>query len=143
MHSIKSRCRQWQRRDGLDLVIVDYLQLVRHHDKAVDRDEYTRVSELSAAFKGASVELNVPIILLSQLNRNVEQRKEPIPILSDLRSSGSIEQDADTVIFLHREGPTAWVKMAKQRSGPVGTFNLSYQDTWTKFQDTTDRGVSE
>lgn len=125
---------------GLDLVVVDYLQLIGYDGKITSiPDKVTFVSE---AIKHLSKELNVPIMVLSQLSREVESRVNKRPTLSDLRGSGAVEQDADTVIFLYREkyyrpgaGDEAEIILAKQREGPVGTAKVIFDPTVTVFKE--------
>jgi replicative DNA helicase len=126
---------------GLDLLIVDYLQLMQSAAQSRDANRVQEVSEISRGLKMLARELQVPIIALSQLSRNVEQRGSAEPRLSDLRESGSLEQDSDVVIFLYREGdPTAdaefelvKAKVAKHRNGPIGEVPLSFRRANTRF----------
>ncbi|HET6380370.1 MAG TPA: replicative DNA helicase [candidate division Zixibacteria bacterium] len=126
---------------GLDLVIVDYLQLMQGSVQQKDANRVQEVSEISRGLKSLARELKVPVIALSQLSRNVEQRGTAEPRLSDLRESGSLEQDADVVIFLYREGeqnPESDVelvkaKVAKHRNGPIGEVPLQFRKSNTRF----------
>ena len=138
---IRSKARRLQAEQSLDLIIIDYLQLMsgRRSDNRVQE-----VSEISRGLKQLARELNVPVIALSQLSRAVEQRADHRPMLSDLRESGSIEQDADIVIFIHREDRydensekkgIAELIVAKHRNGPVGSINLRFFDKTAKFAD--------
>ncbi|MBM4128926.1 MAG: replicative DNA helicase [Nitrospira sp.] len=132
---------------GLSLIIVDYLQLMRGRGSFERREQ--EISEISRSLKALAKELNVPVIAVSQLNRSVEQRRPPKPILADLRESGAIEQDADVIIFLYRDevynkdNPAnkgqADVIIAKQRNGPTDVVNLTFVPSWTRFLNRTDR----
>jgi replicative DNA helicase len=133
---------------GLDLVIVDYLQLMQASSPSRDANRVQEVSEISRGLKQLARELKVPVIALSQLSRGVEQRTTAEPRLSDLRESGSIEQDADVVIFLYREGeqsPDAEVEMikakvAKHRNGPIGEVPLQFRKANTRFYAVSSQG---
>jgi replicative DNA helicase len=139
----KSRRLHHQLEGGLGLIIVDYLQLMRHEGRLESRVE--QVSQISRGLKGLARELNVPVIALSQLSRAVEQRGgEKKPILSDLRESGAIEQDADLVMFIYREEyydkeserpGEADIIIAKHRNGPVGDVVLTFQKDYPKFMN--------
>ena len=137
---LHSRCRRLKLERGLDLIMVDYLQLMSADGRVENRQN--EVSEISRSLKGIAKELNVPLIALAQLSRAGAQRSDKRPILSDLRDSGSIEQDADIVMFLHREeyyDPNtedkniAEVIVAKQRNGPLGTIKLAWLGQYTRF----------
>ena len=137
---IRAKCRRLKKEKNLGLVVIDYLQLMNGNGKNENRQQ--EISNISRALKGLARELDVPVIALSQLSRAVEQRKPPKPMLSDLRESGAIEQDADLVCFLYREeyyNPEtekrgqAELIIAKQRNGSVGTVNLSWLGQYTKF----------
>ena len=139
---IRSKARRLQMESGLDLVMIDYLQLMSAEGRFGSRQE--EVSTISRMLKGLAQELNVPIIALSQLARAPAGLSDPRPVLSDIRDSGAIEQDADVVMFLHREDyynmggePTniAEVIIAKQRNGALGTVNLIWHGEYTWFQD--------
>jgi len=126
----------------IDLVVVDYLQLMSSSKRSESRQQ--EVSQISRELKGLAKELNVPVIALSQLSRAAESRNPPIPLMSDLRESGSIEQDADVVAFIYREDyykPTeenagkAELIIAKQRNGPTGTVNLAFLKEFTRFEN--------
>ena len=133
---------------GMDLVIVDYLQLMQASSPSRDGNRVQEVSEISRGLKQLARELKVPVIALSQLSRGVEQRTTAEPRLSDLRESGSIEQDADVVIFLYREGeqsPDAEVEMvkakvAKHRNGPIGEVPLQFRKANTRFYAVASQG---
>jgi replicative DNA helicase len=126
---------------GLDLLIVDYLQLMQGSLSQREPNRVQEVSEISRGLKQLSRELKVPVIALSQLSRGVEQRGSAEPRLSDLRESGSIEQDADVVIFLYRDGEAnadsdvelIKAKVAKHRNGPIGEVPLQFRKTNTRF----------
>jgi replicative DNA helicase len=139
---IRARARRLKRQHGLSLIVVDYLQLMKVTGNTENRA--TEISEISRSLKALARELEVPIIALSQLNRSVEQRPDKKPIMSDLRESGAIEQDADLIIFIYREEVydkdtirkgQAEINIAKQRNGPVGEFRLTFQGKWTRFDD--------
>lgn len=139
---IRRKCRKLKRDKNLGLIIIDYLQLMSSNSRFESRQQ--EISSISRSLKSLARELNVPIIALSQLSRAVEQRKPPRPMLSDLRESGAIEQDADLVCFLYREeyyNPETEKKgaaeliIAKQRNGSVGTIDLTWIGKYTKFQD--------
>lgn len=138
---IHSKCRRLKMEKGLDLVIIDYLQLMSGGKRRGDSRQQ-EISDISRALKVMARDLNVPVIALSQLSRAVEQRPDKKPMLSDLRESGAIEQDADMVMFLYREEyykPDSEKKgqaeliIAKQRSGPTGTVELAWLAQYTKF----------
>ena len=139
---IRARSRRLQREHGLGLIVVDYLQLMAVPGSKENRA--TEISEISRSLKGLAKELSVPIIALSQLNRGVEQRTDKRPVMSDLRESGAIEQDADMIVFIYREevyNPdtpkkgTANIVIAKQRNGPIGDFLLTFVGQYTKFEN--------
>jgi replicative DNA helicase len=131
-------------KDGLDLIVLDYLQLMQIHGRTENRA--TEISEITRSLKALAKELEVPIIALSQLNRSVESRTDKRPIMSDLRESGAIEQDADIIVFIYRDevyNPdtprkgTADISIAKQRNGPIGEFPLTFVGRYTKFENWT------
>lgn len=139
---IRARARRLQREHGLGLIVVDYLQLMAVPGNKENRA--TEISEISRSLKALAKELSVPIIALSQLNRGVEQRTDKRPVMSDLRESGAIEQDADMIIFIYREEiynadtpkkGTADIVIAKQRNGPIGDFVLTFVGQYTKFEN--------
>ena len=139
---LRSKCRKYKLEHGLDLIIIDYLQLMSGRAGGRSESRQQEVSEISRALKGIARELNVPVIALSQLSRAVEQRQDHKPMLSDLRESGSIEQDADVVMFIYREDyynpdtdkkNVAEINIAKQRNGAVGAINLTWLPQYTKF----------
>jgi replicative DNA helicase len=139
----KSRRLHHQIEGGLGMIIIDYLQLMRHEGRVESRVE--QVSQISRGLKSLARELKVPVIALSQLSRNVEQRAgDKKPILSDLRESGAIEQDADLVMFIYREEyynrestrpGEADIIIAKHRNGPVGEIILTFQNEYPKFMN--------
>lgn len=139
---IRAKCRRLKQRHNLKMVVIDYLQLLSSGKKSESRQQ--EVSEFSRALKLLSKELEVPVIALSQLNRASEQRADKMPAISDLRESGSLEQDADMVILLHRESSyekdnpragEADLILAKQRNGPTGTVTVAFQGHYSRFQD--------
>ena len=139
---IRARARRLQRESGLDLIVVDYLQLM--HVAGSTENRATEISEISRSLKALARELSVPIIALSQLNRSVEQRPDKRPVMSDLRESGAIEQDADLIAFIYREevyehdtprAGIADIHIAKQRNGPTGEFQLTFLGRFTKFEN--------
>ena len=139
---IRSKCRRYRMDHGLDLVIIDYLQLMSGSARNDSRQQ--EISDISRSLKGLARELDVPVIALSQLSRAVEGRPNHRPMLSDLRESGAIEQDADLVMFIYREDyykedtdkrGVAEIIIAKQRNGPIGTVELAWVPNQTKFQN--------
>ena len=137
---VRSKCRKLKMEKGLGLILIDYLQLMNGDGKNDSRQQ--EISAISRALKGVARELQVPVIALSQLSRACEQRSDHRPMLSDLRESGAIEQDADVVAFLYRDEyyfPDTEAKnqaeliIAKQRNGPTGTVNLAWLGQYTKF----------
>ena len=139
---IKNKCRRLKAEKGLDLILIDYLQLMNYEGRAESRQQ--EITALSRAFKQLAREMDSPVILLSQLSRAPEQRADHRPVLSDLRESGAIEQDADIVIFLYRDeyyNPETddknicEVLVSKHRSGPTGMVKLTWLDKYTKFGD--------
>jgi len=135
---IRAKARRLKAEKGLDLVIVDYLQLVTGHGRFENRNQ--EVSYISRSLKSIAKELSVPVVALSQLSRAPEAGKGRDPQLSDLRDSGSIEQDADMVIFIHRAesgeaGDVAVFNISKQRNGPTGPFKLVFLKPYTRFEN--------
>ena len=137
---MRSKCRKYKLEMGLDLIIIDYLQLMSGGKRSESRQQ--EISEISRSLKALAREMNAPVIALSQLSRRVEERKPAKPMLSDLRESGSIEQDADVVMFIYRDDyynkdsenkGIAEIIIAKQRNGPIGTVNLVWLPDYTKF----------
>ena len=142
MMEIRAKCRRLKQRHDLKFVIVDYLQLMSSPRRVENRQQ--EVSELSRSLKLLAKELEVPVVALSQLNRGPEQRTDKKPLLSDLRESGSIEQDSDVVILLHREdqyekeSPRAGeadLIVAKNRNGPTTTVTVAFQGHYSRFVD--------
>lgn len=139
---LRSKCRKYKLEHGLDVIIIDYLQLMTGGVGRSQESRQQEVSEISRSLKGLARELNVPVVTLSQLSRAVESRPDKRPMLSDLRESGAIEQDADVVMFIYRDEyynkdsefkKQAEIIIAKQRNGPVGTVNLAWLGEYTKF----------
>lgn len=137
---LRSKCRKLKLERNLGLVIIDYLQLMTGSKRVESRQH--EISEISRALKSLAREINVPVIALSQLSRAVEQRPDKRPMLSDLRESGAIEQDADVVMFIYRdeyynhdteEPGVSEIIIGKQRNGPTGTVKLAWQAQYTKF----------
>ena len=138
---IRSKCRKLKLEHGLDLIMIDYLQLISGGARASEGRQM-EVSEISRNLKALAREMDCPVIALSQLSRALEARSDHRPMLSDLRESGAIEQDADLVIFLYRDEyyhpdtedkNVAEIIVAKQRNGSVGTVILGYLGQYTKF----------
>ena len=138
---LRSKCRKIKLEHGLDIVMIDYLQLMTGSGKTSDNRQQ-EISEISRSLKALARELNAPVIALSQLSRACETRTDHRPMLSDLRESGAIEQDADVVMFLYRDDyynkdtdtpNVAEVIIAKQRNGPIGTVNLGWRPELTRF----------
>jgi replicative DNA helicase len=139
---MRARARRLKREHGLGLIVVDYLQLMQVPGNKENRA--TEISEISRSLKALAKELSVPVIALSQLNRSVEQRQDKKPVMSDLRESGAIEQDADIICFIYRDevydadSPRkgiADITIAKQRNGPTGEFPLTFLGRFTKFEN--------
>ena len=150
---MRSKARRLQAEKGLDLVIVDYLQLISGSGSR-NSNRVQEMGEISRSLKGLARDLNVPVLACSQLSRAIEQRPDNRPMLSDLRESGSIEQDADVVAFIHREDryvdEESWEKrhpteeypaniaeliIAKHRNGQVGSVRLYFQEQFVKFEN--------
>ncbi|MGI9228597.1 MAG: replicative DNA helicase [Gammaproteobacteria bacterium] len=138
---LRARCRRIYREHELDMIVVDYLQLMQVPGTSENRA--TEISEISRSLKAMAKELNVPVIALSQLNRSLEQRPNKRPVMSDLRESGAIEQDADVILFIYRdevyneESPDkgmAEIIIGKQRNGPIGMIRLSFLGQYTRFE---------
>ena len=144
--ALRAACRRLVREEGgLDLVLIDYLQLMQVVGSKENRA--TEISEISRSLKSMAKEFEVPIVAISQLNRSVEQRPDKHPVMSDLRESGAIEQDADLVVFIYRDEVyhkdsekqgTAELIVAKQRNGPIGTVRLAFLGRYTRFEDLID-----
>ncbi len=138
---LRSKCRKFKLEQGLDCIIIDYLQLMSGSGRSGDSRQQ-EISDISRSLKALARELSVPVIALSQLSRAVESRPNHRPMLSDLRESGAIEQDADLVMFIYRDDyynpdspdkGIAEIIVAKQRNGPIGTVKLSWQPALTRF----------
>ena len=143
VNEIRAKCRRLAQEQGLGMIMIDYLQLIQGSGKPGENRQQ-EVSEISRSLKGLARELKVPVIALSQLSRGVEQRQDKRPMMSDLRESGSIEQDADIVAFLYRDDyydkeseskNQIEIILAKQRNGPTGTVTLAFKKEFNKFLD--------
>ncbi|MBT8119020.1 MAG: replicative DNA helicase [Gammaproteobacteria bacterium] len=141
-NEVRARARRLKRQHGLGLIVIDYLQLMQVHGGSENRA--TEISEISRSLKAMAKELKVPVIALSQLNRSLEQRPDKRPVMSDLRESGAIEQDADLIVFIYRDevynedSPqkgVAEIIIAKQRNGPIGKSLLTFLGKYTKFEN--------
>jgi replicative DNA helicase len=139
---LRARARRLKREHDLGLIVIDYLQLMQVPGNKENRA--TEISEISRGLKALAKELNIPVIALSQLNRSLEQRTDKRPVMSDLRESGAIEQDADVILFIYRDevydkdSPkkgTAEIIIGKQRNGPIGVVNLTFLGQYTKFEN--------
>ena len=137
---LRSKCRKYKLEHNLGIIFIDYLQLMTGSGRTDSRQQ--EISDISRSLKSLARELNVPVVALSQLSRAVEQRPDHRPMLSDLRESGAIEQDADVVMFIYRDDyynkdtedkNIAEIIIAKQRNGPIGTVNLVWLPNYTKF----------
>ena len=148
---LRSRARRLKREENIELLIVDYLQLMQGPRRSENRQQ--EISNITQSLKALAKELDIPVIALSQLSRAVESRTDKRPVLSDLRESGAIEQDADVVIFLYRpfvyddkkidQKGLAYLIVAKQRSGPTRTVKATFIDTYARFENYTDWSESE
>ncbi|MRH44383.1 replicative DNA helicase [Aquibacillus halophilus] len=143
VNEIRSKCRRLKQEHGLGMILIDYMQLIQGSANSKENRQQ-EVSEISRSLKGLARELNVPLVALSQLSRGVESRQDKRPMMSDLRESGSIEQDADIVGFLYRDDyydkesekqNIIEIILAKQRNGPVGTVELAFVKEYNKFVD--------
>ena len=144
-HSLRSRARRLAKQCGtLGLIIVDYLQLMSANNAGGGENRATEISEISRSLKSLAKELQCPVMALSQLNRSLEQRPNKRPVMSDLRESGAIEQDADVILFIYRDevyNPdsqdkgTAEIIIGKQRNGPIGAIQLAFLGHFTKFEN--------
>lgn len=140
IQDLRSKCRKYKLENDLDIIIIDYLQLMSGSGRSESRQQ--EISEISRSLKSLARELSVPILALSQLSRAVEQRPDHRPMMSDLRESGAIEQDADVVMFIYRDDyynkdtekkDIAEIIIGKQRNGPIGTVELAWLPQYTKF----------
>jgi len=139
---MRAKARRLKAEHGLDLVIVDYLQLMRGRGDADNREQ--EISDISRSLKALAKELQLPVVAMSQLSRAVENRSDKRPVLADLRESGAIEQDADIVVFIYRDEVyhptddnkgTAEIIIGKQRNGPIGSIQLAFLDQYTRFEN--------
>ncbi|MCP5142234.1 MAG: replicative DNA helicase [Gammaproteobacteria bacterium] len=140
---VRARARRVKREHGLGMIVLDYIQLMRGSSEHAE-NRATEISEISRSLKALAKELEVPVIALSQLNRSLEQRPNKRPVMSDLRESGAIEQDADVIVFIYRDevyNPesadkgTAEIIIGKQRNGPIGTVRLTFLGKYTRFEN--------
>jgi replicative DNA helicase len=144
---IAAKARLWKRKHGLDLLLIDYLQLIEPEDRRINREQ--QVSVISRMLKKIAMQLSIPVVCLAQLNRLVENRPGNVPKLSDLRESGSLEQDANCVILIHRpefykddDRPgEADLYVAKNRNGKTGVVKLQFEKSTISFRDLA-RGMS-
>ena len=142
---LRARARRLHREQGeLGLIVIDYLQLMQVAGSMENRT--TQISEISRNLKALAKELDVPVVALSQLNRSLEQRVDKRPVMSDLRESGAIEQDADLIVFIYRDEVynentmnkgVAEILIAKQRNGPIGKVKLTFLGKYTRFENFT------
>jgi replicative DNA helicase len=136
--------RKWREYGGLGLIVIDYIQLMQGTDAGQQENRATELSEISRSMKSMAKELKCPVIALSQLNRSLEQRPNKRPVMSDLRESGALEQDADMIFFIYRDevynedSPDkgiAEIIIGKQRNGPIGTCRLAFIGKYTRFDN--------
>ncbi len=150
VNELRSRARRLARKTGgLSLIVVDYIQLMRGSTKSALENRATEISEISRGLKGLAREMDVPIIALSQLNRGVDARADKRPMMSDLRESGAIEQDADIIMFIYRDWVynketgdpnVAEIIIGKQRNGPTGIINMRFDGQFTRFDNLAEDG---
>ncbi|WP_026512012.1 replicative DNA helicase [Butyrivibrio sp. LC3010] len=142
IQELQSKCRKYKSEDNLQIIMIDYLQLMNNGKKKSNDNRQQEISDISRALKSLARELDVPVVALSQLSRAVEQRPDHRPMLSDLRESGAIEQDADVAMFIYRDDyynkdsedrGVSEIIIAKQRNGPIGTVKLKWLPEFTKF----------
>ncbi|WP_085522453.1 replicative DNA helicase [Tuberibacillus sp. Marseille-P3662] len=142
VNDIRAKCRRLQQEKGVGMILIDYMQLIRGNSSGQSENRQQEVSEISRTLKAIAREFNVPVIALSQLSRGVESRQDKRPMMSDLRESGSIEQDADIVSFLYRDDyydqesekqNIIEIIIGKQRNGPVGNVELAFVKEYNKF----------
>ena len=141
---LRARARRIAREHGLGLIVIDYLQLMQGSASSSRENRATEISEISRNLKALAKELKVPVVALSQLNRSLEQRPNKRPVMSDLRESGAIEQDADVIVFIYRDEVynedsqdkgIAEIIVGKQRNGPIGTTRLTFLGQYTRFEN--------
>ena len=141
---LHARCRRLKREHGIDLVVIDYLQLM--YVPGTRENRATEISEISRSLKALAKELMVPVVACSQLNRRLEERQNKRPVMSDLRESGAIEQDADLILFIYRDEVydeeskdkgKAEIIIGKQRNGPIGKVDLAFLGRYARFEDYT------
>ena len=141
---LRSRCRRMAKEHGLDMIVIDYLQLMGSSGPSKDQSREREIAEISGGLKALAKELNVPVIALAQLNRGPDARPDKIPKISDLRESGSMEQDADLIVFLYRDeyynpnsedAGKALVKLAKNRHGAATDVFLAFAPNFMKFSN--------
>jgi replicative DNA helicase len=148
---MRSKARRLKAEHNIGMVVVDYLQLMRGRENSESRQQ--EISDISRSLKALAKELSIPVVALSQLNRSLESRTDKRPMMSDLRESGAIEQDADVIMFVYREAvycekckkrdgscdedheKAAEIIIGKQRNGPIGTVNLTFMGEYTKFEN--------
>ena len=151
-YEVRARARRLHRQQGkLGLIVIDYIQLMSAANEQSTENRATEVSEISRSLKALAKELNVPVVALSQLNRSVESRPDKRPMMSDLRESGAIEQDADVIMFIYRdevynpetaEKGVAEIILSKQRNGPTGTVKLTFLGQYTRFENYANPGYN-
>ena len=149
---LRARARRLQRQEGqLGLIVIDYIQLMSAAGGKQSENRATEVSEISRSLKSLAKELNVAIVALSQLNRSLESRPDKRPMMSDLRESGAIEQDADVILFIYRDDQynedspdkgLAEIIISKQRNGPTGKIKLTFLGKYTRFENYANPGYA-